>query len=182
MKNAKFGIFSEITLPPDQGTSSQAKRVNINGQKMTLARSALSTSLYLFDERKCLHLILAAPTFGYFHFGYLNKWRDLWVSSRLRGNKQKFFSTTMLAAFGLIRRNSRNNYNYPSWLVKRQFPSSINPFLIGSRSHAASLGLTRLDESQLYSHNFNPRQNCQLWQIYWGLPQSLHVRKGINWK
>lgn len=113
MKNAKFGIFSEITLPPDQGTSSQAKRVNINGQKMTLARSALSTSLYLFDERKCLHLILAAPTFGYFHFGYLNKWRDLWVSSRLRGNKQKFFSTTMLAAFGLIRRNSRNNYNYP---------------------------------------------------------------------
>ena len=113
MKNAKFGIFSEITLPPDQGTSSQAKRVNINGQKMTLARSALSTSLYLFDERKCLHLILAAPTFGYFHFGYLNKWRDLWVSSRLRGNKQKFFSTTMLAAFGLIRGNSRNNYNYP---------------------------------------------------------------------
>ena len=114
MKNAKFGIFSEITLPPDQGTSSQAKRVNINGQKMTLARSALSTSLYLFDERKCLHLILAAPTFGYFHFGYLNKWRDLWVSSRLRGNKQKFFSTTILAAFGLIRGNSRNNYNYPS--------------------------------------------------------------------
>ena len=113
MKNAKFGIFSEITLPPDQGTSSQAKRVNINGQKMTLTRSALSTSLHLFDERKCLHLILAAPTFGYFHFGYLNKWRDLWVSSRLRGNKQKFFSTTMLAAFGLIRRNSRNNYNYP---------------------------------------------------------------------
>ena len=113
MKNAKFGIFSEITLPPDQGTSSQAKRVNINGQKMTLARSALSTSLHLFDERKCLHLILAAPTFGYFHFGYLNKWRDLWVSSRLRGNKQKFFSTTILAAFGLIRRNSRNNYNYP---------------------------------------------------------------------
>ena len=113
MKNAKFGIFSEITLPPDQGTSSQAKRVNINGQKMTLARSALSTSLYLFDERKCLHLILAAPTFGYFHFGYLNKWRDLWVSSRLRGNKQKFFSTTILAAFGLIRGNSRNNYNYP---------------------------------------------------------------------
>ena len=113
MKNAKFGIFSEITLPPDQGTSSQAKRVNINGQKMTLARSAPSTSLHLFDERKCLHLILAAPTFGYFHFGYLNKWRDLWVSSRLRGNKQKFFSTTMLAAFGLIRGNSRNNYNYP---------------------------------------------------------------------
>ena len=113
MKNAKFGIFSEITLPPDQGTSSQAKRVNINGQKMTLARSALSTSLYLFDERKCLHLILAAPTFGYFHFGYLNKWRDLWVSSRLRGNKQKFFSTTILAAFGLICGNSRNNYNYP---------------------------------------------------------------------
>ena len=113
MKNAKFGIFSEITFPPDQGTSSQAKRVNINGQKMTFARSALSTSLHLFDERKCLHLILAAPTFGYFHFGYLNKWRDLWVSSRLRGNKQKFFSTTMLAAFGLIRRNSRNNYNYP---------------------------------------------------------------------
>ena len=113
MKNAKFGIFSEITLPPDQGTSSQAKRVNINGQKMTLARSAPSTSLHLFDERKCLHLILAAPTFGYFHFGYLNKWRDLWVSSRLRGNKQKFFSTTILAAFGLIRRNSRNNYNYP---------------------------------------------------------------------
>ena len=113
MKNAKFGIFSEITLPPDQGTSSQAKRVNINGQKMTLARSALSTSLPLFDDKKCLHLILAAPTFGYFHFGYLNKWRDLWVSSRLRGNKQIFFSTTILAAFGLIRGNSRNNYNYP---------------------------------------------------------------------
>ena len=125
MKNAKFGIFSEITLPPDQGTSSQAKRVNINGQKMTLARSALSTSLHLFDERKCLHLILAAPTFGYFHFGYLNKWRDLWVSSRLRGNKQKFFSTTMLAAFGLIRRNSRNNYNYPS-IISEASISVIN--------------------------------------------------------
>lgn len=124
MKNAKFGIFSEITLPPDQGTSSQAKRVNINGQKMTFARSALSTSLHLFDERKCLHLILAAPTFGYFHFGYLNKWRDLWVSSRLRGNKQKFFSTTMLAAFGLIRRNSRNNYNYP--LISEASISVIN--------------------------------------------------------
>ena len=125
MKNAKFGIFSEITLPPDQGTSSQAKRVNINDQKMTFARSALSTSLHLFDERKCLHLILAAPTFGYFHFGYLNKWRDLWVSSRLRGNKQKFFSTTMLAAFGLIRGNSRNNYNYPS-IISEASISVIN--------------------------------------------------------
>ena len=151
---------------------------------MTFARSALSTSLHLFDERKCLHLILAAPTFGYFHFGYLNKWRDLWVSSRLRGNKQKFFSTTSYVG---------GFWPHPSFvihatititprLVKRQFPSSINPFLIGSRSHAASLGLTRLDESQLYSHNFNPRQNCQLWQIYWGLPQRLLVRKGINWK
>ena len=31
-KNAKIGIFSEITLPPHQETS-QAKRVNITGQK-----------------------------------------------------------------------------------------------------------------------------------------------------
>ena len=51
--------------------------LTLTAKKMTFARSALSTSLHLFDERKCLHLILAAPTFGYFHFGYLNKWRDL---------------------------------------------------------------------------------------------------------
>ena len=138
-KNAKIGIFSGIILPPQQGIS-QAKRVNINDQKNDFC--PFNNMPISFNERKRRHQILAALTFRNFHFGcfgYLNRGRGglSIIETRAETNRNSFSTTG-----GLVhpRGNSRDNYNYPR-LVEHQFPSSINPFLIGSRSQAASFGL-----------------------------------------
>ena len=121
--------------------------------------------------RENIESCLFASTFDYFHFGYLNRGRGLWVSLRRAGRKQteilfhnwrQPLPVLVLASSILMGRNSRDNYNYPR-LVEHQFPSSINPFLIGSRSQAASFGADQpADEFQLDSHPIiSNLQNCQ---------------------
>ena len=89
-KNAKIGIFSEITLPPHQETS-QAKRVNINGQKNYFCHQLNNTVLIFlpFNERKYWNLAALLV--------WLSKQREGSLSiieTTLGGNKQKFFSKT----------------------------------------------------------------------------------------